>query len=119
MAKDGVAYFAQGTITKRIKIGFTAGSSLNRISQLQIGSPEQLVLLREIWASQLFEKHAHEVFAAHRVHGEWFEPHEDILNFIAYYSPPDGLTLTEKWEEIQEVPLDMLRRSLYGCPSDL
>jgi hypothetical protein len=119
MVKDGVVYFVQGDVTKRIKIGFTSGRIWDRIDALQTGSPEKLILLREILATPLFESHLHKLFARHRLHGEWFTNHDDILYFIDNYSRPDGSVPIKKWEAIEEIPLAVLRRSLYGCPSDL
>lgn len=72
-------YFIQRGSSGPIKIGATAGDPHVRLSELQIASPETLYLIGFFRGS---EADMHERFEAHRISGEWFSPHEDILEFV-------------------------------------
>jgi hypothetical protein len=74
-------YFIGGD-TGAIKIGL-ARSPERRLISLQCGSPIQLRILAQGPGSQRDERALHQRFAAHRLHGEWFEPHPTILAEIA------------------------------------
>lgn len=69
-----------------IKIGFTTDLK-KRLKSLQTGSPNKLEVLAAIEAGGSQERAYHDQFAAHRLHGEWFEPHPDILAEIARLTP--------------------------------
>lgn len=91
-------YFIQAE-NGHIKIGFTDGEDANvRLATLQTGSPVLLKLLGTIEGTVEHEKDLHRRFAAHRVHGEWFQAIPELLELI----PPgialacDGKTVTEK-----------------------
>ena len=71
-------YFIQGA-GGAIKIGFTQQDLSERLKCLQTGSPVRLVVLGQQNAPKKRERFLHKRFAAHRLHGEWFEPHPDIL----------------------------------------
>lgn len=64
-----------------IKIGFAADFEV-RFQSLQTGSPIPLEALRVIEGTQQTELALHRKFAAHRLHGEWFEPCAELLAFI-------------------------------------
>jgi hypothetical protein len=89
VATLGYVYFVQGEITKRIKIGFSAGWVPNRIADLQRGSSDKLILLREILGTTTLERRLHEKFSEYRSYGEWFEPGKDLIYFIEHYVPSD------------------------------
>lgn len=61
-----------------IKIGLS-GDVRKRIKGLQSSSPMKLALLCEVKGGGLMESDYHARFSAHRLHGEWFHPHPDIL----------------------------------------
>ena len=65
-----------------IKIGFTTDLK-KRLKSLQTGSPNKLEVLAVVEAGGAQERAYHEQFAAHRLNGEWFDPHPDILAEIA------------------------------------
>ena len=85
--RKGVVYFIRGA-GGAIKIGFTVRSVKERTIEYQAGSPVPLTLLatREGWQTLEAEYHRH--FAAHRLHGEWFAPHPDILAEITRLTAP-------------------------------
>lgn len=77
-----LVYFIQGELTKRIKIGKTNTAISERIRNMQTGSPDKLIFLGACFGVNFTEEKMHEVFKEYRLHGEWFEPNEVILNFI-------------------------------------
>jgi len=83
-------YFIQAGDGGPIKIGVTTDVQ-DRLSTLQIGSALPLVLLLEVWGGIEQERGYHETFAEHRMRGEWFAPHEDLLAFIEHLkeNPPE------------------------------
>ena len=76
-------YFIQGEITKRIKIGFTSRFIEKRIQNLQTGSPDKLNFIGGIPGNVEIEESLHQKFKNCRLHGEWFEPTIELLDFIA------------------------------------
>lgn len=73
-----VVYFVKGAMDA-IKIGFTSQSLKSRVQSIQNGSPVRLKIMAWRAGSVEDERAYHERFAAYRLHGEWFEPHPDIL----------------------------------------
>lgn len=74
-------YFIQSMDTERIKIGFTRNLK-KRMSKMQTDSSEQLKILFAFDPLPIEEKALHTAFASHRVHGEWFTPDSELLEFI-------------------------------------
>lgn len=72
-------YFIQGITTGRIKIGISKDPK-KRLDRMQLS--EQAVLLSAFRGSRITEQQLHIQFKKHRVHGEWFEPADEILQFI-------------------------------------
>lgn len=75
-------YFIQDTSVLNIKIGYTAGDPESRRAALQTGSPAGLVLIGFIEGDQSFESYLHKRFVTARVHGEWFRPVPELIQFI-------------------------------------
>lgn len=61
-----------------IKIG-VSNDPQRRLKGLQTGYPYPLQILATIEGGAMLEIEYHERFAEHRLHGEWFAPHPDIL----------------------------------------
>ena len=61
-----------------IKIG-KARNVKRRLGEIQALSPVRLQVLATTPGNLRLEKEYHKRFAAHRLHGEWFAPHPDIL----------------------------------------
>lgn len=72
-----VVYFLQAS-TGHIKIGTTGNLPL-RIEGLRNSCPVHLDLLAAVKGDRATENKFHATFAAHRLHGEWFAPHPEIL----------------------------------------
>jgi hypothetical protein len=73
-----LVYFIRGA-GGAIKIGFTQQPLKGRLKCIQNGSPVRLEVLAVRPASQECERAYHRRYARHRLHGEWFKPHPDIL----------------------------------------
>lgn len=73
-------YFIQrGAENGPIKIGGTQGMVRMRLNGLQNGSPERLRLLGQLRAR---ETSVQSMFEKHRISGEWFRPHREVLEFV-------------------------------------
>jgi hypothetical protein len=77
----GMIYFVQADIVNLIKIGWSREPD-RRLTHLQIGSPVKLTMLAAIPGHRSREKKLHYQFHAHRSHGEWFFPAQEILAYI-------------------------------------
>lgn len=79
--KEKIYFVTEG---KHIKIGYTTQDIEKRIKQLNTGSVQNISLLGWIYGNKAKEKELHVKFAQSRVryNGEWFEPTEDLLDFI-------------------------------------
>ena len=121
---SGTVYFISCTETNRVKIGFTTGEPIARLKSLQTGSAGQLRLMCSHPGSMDDERNLHERFAECRLHGEWFQPNDDLIKHmlgIVYvegcradrdgYQPASwvivGLALLE--EEFGELPPHLAR----------
>lgn len=82
---DATIYFIQRGEGGPIKIGITA-SLTSRLRSLQTSSPTRLTVLATMPGTVEDEAGLHERFAAVRLSGEWFEPAEVLLAFIATLS---------------------------------
>ncbi len=82
MSKNGHIYFVQGESGGPIKIGFTTNIK-RRIIILQNGYPEKLKVLGFIQGTKETEETIHTELQKHRINGEWFEPHPEVLKKVA------------------------------------
>jgi len=69
-----------------VKIGFTERHFKYRLADLQVGNPYMLSVIKELDWDRYQEMKLHNKFSRHRVIGEWFNLHEDILSFLQ--NPP-------------------------------
>ena len=77
-------YFIQADIIGRIKIGYTSQAKAEqRISNIQTGCPVPIKILATIPGSRAKEEMLHNRFAFDRVIGEWFNPSQALIRFIA------------------------------------
>ena len=86
VSSQGYLYFV-GADEGPIKIGMTSNPK-KRIKGLQTGHPHKLRYLALVPNASLQEAVYHERFAKHRLEGEWFTRHPDILAEIARLTPP-------------------------------
>lgn len=79
---DVFVYFAQGESGGPIKIGISR-DPVRRVAALSNGSPERLEILFVRPANEEIERRLHRMFAAGRLHGEWFaEDTPKLAEFI-------------------------------------
>ena len=90
----GRVYFVSGA-GGAVKIGFTTLEVRKRISQFAVGSPVALVVLATVEGTMRLEAEYHRRFAAHRLQGEWFSPHPDILAEIDRLTTPAATIVEE------------------------
>lgn len=80
MQVSGV-YFIQVVPDGPIKIGW-ARDFRKRLDQIQNGCPADLAVLLVMPSERAFEREMHDMFAAHRVRGEWFLPVQELKTFV-------------------------------------
>lgn len=79
----GFVYFIQaGTAGGPIKIGYSYAPE-TRLAQLQTSMPDTLRLLAAMPGSVTDERALHSKLRLHRLRGEWFLPHADVLAEVA------------------------------------
>lgn len=84
----GFVYFIQAGDDGPIKVGYTTHPEV-RLARLQVGNPETLYLRAAIRVKErAVEVALHATFARHRIRGEWFHPHADLLALIAQATDP-------------------------------
>lgn len=74
-------YFIQPVDGGSIKIG-KANSPPDRLRELQTGSPDRLKIIGMMQGDEATEYALHDLFARHRLDGEWFSPDDDLTEFI-------------------------------------
>lgn len=79
--EDGFVYFLEARESSRIKIGFATNLE-RRISALQTGSPERLIVLGTIPGTRADERNLHKRFSKYRLSGEWFRNAQPLLRYI-------------------------------------
>jgi hypothetical protein len=83
-------YVVRADPSGNLKIGVTRDVD-SRMSQLQTSTWEVLTLIACREGPMGAEFMAHEMFAEHRIRGEWFRPHLDILEWAVDFSWEAGL----------------------------
>lgn len=76
-----VVYFVQAGAGGAIKIG-TAVDMPRRLSALQNGCPEFLVVLATVPGDREIEGRFHKRLRVHRIRGEWFKPAPAVLEAV-------------------------------------
>jgi len=100
----GFVYSIQGESGGPIKIGYTQDIKA-RLSSIQTGHPDILVLLACFPGNTKDERKLHEKFDAFRLRGEWFKPSEFILKQIE--------EIREKHKALNESKLDYHHKWRY------
>lgn len=67
-----------------VKIGYSAIIQ-NRISELQVGSPEKQEFLFTIQGTMKTEQYLHRKFKQYNIRGEWFNIEGKLKEFIEYF----------------------------------
>lgn len=74
-------YFIQAGEDGPIKVG-SAAKPHSRLKELQTSSPYKLRLLGSVPGGYVEERRLHRLFGYFRLHGEWFEPIQEIKDYI-------------------------------------
>ena len=77
-------YFIQGCETQRIKIGISHDVN-SRLKGIQSSEPLKLLAVIKQGGKDL-ERRLHQKFQDLRVHGEWFKPDPQLLEYIGALS---------------------------------
>ncbi len=80
--KHSLIYFIQGEKTKLIKIGKANVSIESRLNRIQALSPDKLNFIGGTFEPEYLEVRLHRKFESYRMHGEWFQPNKDLIEFI-------------------------------------
>lgn len=72
-------YFIQAGDGGPVKIGYTMADPTLRVKVMGTHNHEELTLLGSFPAPRSTETSLHRRFAEHRIRGEWFRPHPDLL----------------------------------------
>lgn len=84
-------YFLQSWGGGPIKIGICRIKPEDRIRTLQTGNPEPLRCIGLTYGLRAREKEIHQRFQKYRIRGEWFDPAEEILEFVRQLPQVGGL----------------------------
>ena len=75
-----------------VKIGMAKDAN-RRLTVLQTSHPDNLELVATCEGGRALETEYHQRFADHRIRGEWFSPHPDILSEITRLNAPPQSSL--------------------------
>ena len=106
-------YFISDEARKHVKIGYTGNDDASgRLSQIQIGSPQQLEIIYTMPGSEINERRLHKLFASSYERGEWFRYTFGIAFFLAL-PQPEQVVISESTvgDSLTEVLMH-----LYLCP---
>lgn len=78
----GTIYYIGCPETSRVKIGFTAGDPYKRLRALRTGCPTDIRIFVMHPGTQEAERELHEMFADLRLHGEWFESGDALIEHM-------------------------------------
>jgi len=79
--KESVVYFIQSERGGPVKIGISTNVQ-GRLASLQTGFPYPLKVLATTPGGEGIEKGLHDIFAEHRLSGEWFKPEKELMDLI-------------------------------------
>lgn len=104
MSKRGMVYFITsshgGEI--RVKIGYTASDPMDRLRNLQCGSPVPLGIYTAFDGDKETERRFHETFAPLRLHGEWFLMKGKLRDFMLVLLDDANSRRPANWTHILE-----------------
>ncbi len=103
-------YFVQAVDGGPIKIGTTIRLSL-RLKQLCLEAENSFRVLAVLPGDQIEEQRLHHKFAHLRVMKEWFEPADDLLEFITHVATPwDGADDSPE-QQMAKIDATIMRRA--------
>lgn len=108
-----MVYFIQAEELGLIKIGRTNQSNLIlRLKAMQVGSPDKLKLIGVVNDEHSFggERGIHKKFESLWVHGEWYYPGKDLLEFINLLGPLQLVGLISTRRNTRDKERDISRK---------
>jgi excisionase family DNA binding protein len=96
-----MVYFIQSVDGGPIKIGY-ADDPEKRLAEIQRMSPTQLCILNIVDGDRKCEGFIHRCFKKLRLHGEWFEPGDKLVDFV---NNPNVTELKKKREAEKQAEL--------------
>lgn len=78
----GTIYYIGCPETSRVKIGFTSGDPYKRLRALRTGCPTDIRIFVMHPGTQEDERNLHRKFDALRLHGEWFESGDELIEHM-------------------------------------
>jgi hypothetical protein len=76
-------YFIQAGESGPIKIGYTENDIKARVRNIQSSNPTEVKLLGVMQGNQKVEAGLHIQFCDYLIRGEWYQPPEQLLDYIA------------------------------------
>lgn len=113
----GYVYFIQAPCNGLLKIGITDSHPSGRLSSLRKGSPVPLEPLGFIRGDRAIEHAVHVRFWRARTHGEWFQPTDELMEFVRGFTRPwplKGQVIDDDEPESWYQNLDRELRKLAG-----
>lgn len=83
MNGTGYVYAVRAVTIGRIKIGYSTDPEV-RLCNMQVGSPDILEIIATWPGTEQEERRLHRHLHQWRIHGEWFEPSENVLDAIKH-----------------------------------
>ena len=99
-------YFVQNRGNGHVKIGYSADVR-KRVASLRVSSSDPLSLIRVIDGGRKTEAWLHKRFDSHKIQGEWFSFHPDMLDVIA----PDEVPIRQRIVKRRDVLLTLRERT--------
>lgn len=84
-------YFILAADSRRVKIGFTAGTSQRRLSKMQTDNHERLAVIRWLQGNEQTEGLLQNRYAHLRLHGDWFAFCETMLGDVGVPDEPQAV----------------------------
>jgi hypothetical protein len=83
-----------------VKIGRT-NDPISRIKSFQVMHFEQLRIIRLFWGEHLEENHLQTLFLPHRIRGEWYNYHQDMMKDVGLV-PIKDVSDFDSWKAIRD-----------------
>ena len=92
---EGWVYFARSGECGPIKIGYSSTDVLRRLATLQTGHWELIRLVGVMIGCPKDETDLHKRFSKYRLMGEWFEPSDEVLEYVSRHPAGSPVQLVQ------------------------
>jgi hypothetical protein len=99
--EQGNIYFIQEEESGPIKIGFSTDlrTLRTRLTHMQVDNPRPLRCLATLAGTGGDEYALHTRFKLYQIRGEWFEPAQELLDYIGAMATPYRWVRKDKWAD--------------------